>query len=582
MEQRNRIFTPQRMKQLILATSCAMALAPLAANAQNSDSLARYQWHLHNTGQKVQADTLPVSGVDLKVDSAYKAGIHGKGVTIAIVDDGLQIAHPDLAANIAKVAGKNFANQSNDPTPSNLNADNHGTMVGGIAGAVGNNNVGVRGVAPAATLKGFNVLSQTAQGSQTSNIEYSWWSGAEVQDVDVFNNSWGTGPSNGSLPFTFSQNEVNSFERAMKSTRGGRGGIYVKSAGNNFNNAWNEGDKRDYCTQDTITKGNGCIPATRDPRNNLQTVITVGAVRADGIRSSYSSVGSSLWISAFGGESGWEKSYRSGQAKEYYDPAILTTDAIGCSEGGNQNSLIRNSLDGSNSIIDKTCNYTAKMNGTSASAPMISGVAALMLEANPTLSYREVKYILATTAVQTDKTHNGWVKNKAGHNYSNWYGFGLVNAAAAIDAADKFKTPFPALVDTGWSANANSVAIGGTTKPAVISIDFTSAPSKIETVQIGFEVSHTNTRRIQFVLISPAGTRSVVQPAYTAIGSGKHWLFGNTTQANFSAWNFVASNAFLDEDGKGKWKLEVSDLGLGASAQPLGNLTSFNIRVLGH
>ena len=213
---------------------------------------------------------------------------------------------------------------------------------------------------------------------------------------------------------------------------------------------------------------------------------------------------------------------------------------------------------------------------------MISGVTALMLEANPTLSYREVKYILATTAVQTDKAHNSWVTNKAGHNYSNWYGFGLVNAAAAIDAADKFKTPFPALVDTGWLANASSVAIGGSTNPAVISIDSTSAPGKIETVQIGFEVRHTNTRRLQFVLISPAGTRSIVQPAYTAIGSGKHWLWGTATQVSFSAWNFIASNAFLDENGKGKWTLEVSDLGLGANARSLGNLTSFKIRVLGH
>ena len=124
-----------------------------------------------------------MAGNDLNVDGLFRNGIRGQGVTIAIVDDGLQIAHPDLAANVAAVAGKNFANQSNNPSPSNPDRDNHGTMVGGIAGAVGANNLGVRGVASAATLKGFNFLASNAQGNSNSNIEYSWWDGAEVADV---------------------------------------------------------------------------------------------------------------------------------------------------------------------------------------------------------------------------------------------------------------------------------------------------------------------------------------------------------------------------------------------------------------
>ncbi|PAM62063.1 hypothetical protein CEJ63_20375, partial [Acinetobacter baumannii] len=99
------------------------------------------------------------------MDGLFRNGIRGQGVTIAIVDDGLQIAHPDLAANVAAIAGKNFSNGSNNPSPSDPNRDNHGTMVGGIAGAVGANGVGVRGVAPAATLKGFNVLASDAGGN---------------------------------------------------------------------------------------------------------------------------------------------------------------------------------------------------------------------------------------------------------------------------------------------------------------------------------------------------------------------------------------------------------------------------------
>ncbi|KAG0766888.1 hypothetical protein G6F22_017746 [Rhizopus arrhizus] len=83
------------------------------------------------------------------------------------------------------------------------------------------------------------------------------------------------------------------------------------------------------------------------------------------------------------------------------------------------------------SAIDSTCNYTAKMNGTSASAPMVSGVAALVLEANPRLSYRDVKYILATTATRNHPNQPavtladgrtlvpGWTVNAANRAYSN-------------------------------------------------------------------------------------------------------------------------------------------------------------------
>ena len=217
--------------------------------------------------------------------------------------------------------------------------------------------------------------------------------------MQVFNNSWGAGPGNPNLPFAFSENDIRAYEQALSGTRGGSGGIYVKSAGNNFNNA-SISQTQDVCTTDTKNRGTGCVPAGRDPRNNLFNVITVGAVRADGVRSSYSSTGAALWVSAFGGEYGWQRQVVPGQPAVRYDPAIVTTDVTGCAQGSNKNASLRNTLDGNQSAVDSTCNYTAKMNGTSASAPMVSGVAALVLETNPNLTYRDVKYILATTATR--------------------------------------------------------------------------------------------------------------------------------------------------------------------------------------
>ncbi|WP_343225838.1 S8 family serine peptidase, partial [Luteimonas panaciterrae] len=189
----------------------------------------------------------------------------------------------------------------------------------------------------------------------------------------------------------FSQDTVRSFESAMASTRGGLGGIYVKAAGNNF-----EGDYSENCS------GVGCSPANNDPQNHLFNTITVAAVSADGKKSSYSSTGSALWVSAFGGGAGGMSRWEPGTdarnlfGPTVFDPAILTTDTMGCDVGNNKNKPwenVRNLLDTDQSDIDDTCNYTAQMNGTSAAAPMVSGVAALMLEANPKLTYRDVKYI---------------------------------------------------------------------------------------------------------------------------------------------------------------------------------------------
>jgi subtilisin-like proprotein convertase family protein len=93
-------------------------------------------------------------------------------------------------------------------------------------------------------------------------------------------------------------------------------------------------------------------------------------------------------------------------------------------------------------------------------------------------------------------------------------------------------------------------------------------------------VNHSNTRQLQFVLVSPSGARSVVQPAFTSIGSG---LSGSVAiQRNFTNWDLLSSNAFLDETGNGTWTLEVTDMGQSANAASRGSLEFFKIRVLGH
>ena len=94
-----------------------------------------------------------------------------------------------------------------------------------------------------------------------------------------------------------------------------------------------------------------------------------------------------------------------------------------------------------------SCNYTSNFNGTSSAAPTVAGVIALMLDANENLSWRDVKRILASTSVQVDSTKEKilnsvvqykWITNAAGYKHHNWYGFGMIDAAAAVTAATNY------------------------------------------------------------------------------------------------------------------------------------------------
>ena len=91
----------------------------------------------------------------VKADQAYDTGYHGEGVIVALLDTGVDTAHPDLAANI--IGGWNFVDDNDNIT----DLDGHGTMVCGVVAAVANNGIGVAGVAPNVTIMPLKVLSES-------------------------------------------------------------------------------------------------------------------------------------------------------------------------------------------------------------------------------------------------------------------------------------------------------------------------------------------------------------------------------------------------------------------------------------
>ena len=385
-------------------TNCALKYPrPQAAPVSHAgaDTYLSLQWHLENTGPLPGYPSMK-AGEDLRVKPVWNAGLRGEGIRVAVLDDGLEVTHEDLWPNIVTgsrnyrteagmlglsvTSGGKVAGLEGFPMPCSSD-DTHGTSVAGLIAARDGNGTGVSGVAPRAQLVGFNIL---ASGFVADTLD------ALSHDLDrnhVYNNSWGA-TDNGHLatpePNWSSYNDT--LRNGLKTGRNGLGAIYVFSGGNGA-------IQTDYSSLDGGVSAMG--------------IVNVCATNAMGKRAPYSERGANLTVCA-----------PSADATDDQQPEVTTTSV--------QN------------------DYTHTFNGTSASAPMVSGVIALMLQANPKLTWRDVPLILARTARKVDEQDGGWrdYRSPLGYaqgrydvlHYSHHYGFGVANADAAVQLARTWKS----------------------------------------------------------------------------------------------------------------------------------------------
>ena len=538
------------------------------------DPLFPFQWHIRNTGQTTFSTGAGTPGEDLHMTQSMASRLTGAGIIMAILDEGLEIAHEDLKANIIPNGSYNFLNGTTDPTYAKTSGD-HGTSVAGIAAAVAMNGVGGRGVAPNASLKGFNILS----AQTTENFVMSMGGNGNVpsQNVDIFNMSYGDdvlyyNPLADSLR--------NLFTNTSPTLRGGKGAIYVKSSGNGFQSMDIKAGQTTYtyrCTDQKYGRSDlTCQNADADEEQSRPEVITVGAYNANGVRASYSTAGSNLWVCAPGGESGVTA------------PGILTTDASGCNRGYSQKNLTdpANSFETGDVTYNPNCNYTSTFDGTSAAAPAASGAIALILQANPNLYRRDVKYILAKTARKIDPNSpgslvtvsingsnyiasQGWITNAAGFNFNNWYGFGAIDVDAAVALAKIYQAnSLPSLSDKTYGATFDPVPIPDNSAAGVTKTIDAPDNMTIENLMVMVATDHPDTREVGIEITSPSGTRSILLNLYSAVQTG----------LNAANGVLFSSNAFFGEKSKGIWTLKVVDGWPGNT----GSLELFNLRILGY
>ncbi|NBU73418.1 MAG: hypothetical protein EBS53_18590, partial [Bacteroidetes bacterium] len=265
----------------------------------------------------------------------------GSGIKVAVFDSGIDPTHPDLNDNLLTNLGRRASDLAAGGNPVS-STDNHGTAVAGVIAAE-LNGVGVLGVAPRASL--VSIYSSLTAAEISNAFAYA-------VNFDVLNNSWGFAPRpNQDWAFydNFRSSTFAGAGQALKTLadngRNGLGTIVVQSAGNS------------YSLGDDTNLHNF---------QNSRYIITVAGTDYQGTVTSYSSPGASVLIAAPGGEANINQDYVS---------KIFTTDRVGTAG--------YDSLD-----------YTF-IQGTSFSGPIVSGVVALMLDANPLLGYRDVQQIIA-------------------------------------------------------------------------------------------------------------------------------------------------------------------------------------------
>jgi len=337
-----------------------------------NDPLFYNQWGHSNTGQNGGT-----AGVDVNACEAWNIST-GTNVIVAVLDQGIEINHPDLSANIF---GSGFDTESGT-SPSQV-LDAHGTPCAGIIGAVQNNLQGISGISPNCKLMSIsNSLDPTPNSRQKRADGINW---AVLTGASIISNSWSS-----SLPYTVIDDAITN---ALTNGRGGLGTIIVFASGNkNVNGA-------EY------------------PSNSNPNIICVGAIDKCGIRSGRIDIVANScdpWCPTCSPGSSY------GAPLDVVAPGtnVVTTD--------------RQDTYGYNDTEGTAGDYFLNFGGTSAACPHVAGVAALILAVNPCLTHQQVSKIIELSAQKLSAYSFNVTSGRPNGGWNNEVGYGLVDAHQAV------------------------------------------------------------------------------------------------------------------------------------------------------
>ncbi|KAM7413550.1 hypothetical protein PAMA_020767 [Pampus argenteus] len=403
------------------------------------------QWHLHNDLNR---------SMDINVTGVWERNITGRGVTVVVVDDGVEHTHQDIQPNYSPEGSYDLNSNDPDPMPHpDIHSDNHhGTRCAGEIAAVPNNSFCAVGVAYGSKVAGIRVLD----GPLTDSLEAIAFN-KHYQVNDIYSCSWGPDDDGHTVDGPHPLGKA-ALQHGVIAGRRGFGSIFVVASGNG-------GQNDDNCNYDGYA-------------NSIYT-ITIGAVDEEGRMPFYAEECASMLAVTFS----------SGRAKLR---SIVTSDwsmqhGTGCTDG-----------------------HT----GTSAAAPLAAGMIALMLQVRPCLSWRDIQHIIAFTATKCDNSAD-WRVNGAGFHHSHQHGFGLLNAWRLVNAAKVWES-VPFLVSYQSSVTEEDTPILIYPKEMVHTWTVSAADLResgmqtLEHVAVTVTITHPCRGNVEIVLICPSGMTSVI------------------------------------------------------------------------
>ena len=218
--------------------------------------------------------------------------------------------------------------------------------------------------------------------------------------------------------------------------------------------------------------------------------------------------------------------------------------------------------------------YTQLMNGTSGSTPIAAGIAALVLQANPHLTWRDVRRVLAYSARKNDPTDADWATNLVGLHVNHKYGFGVVDANAAVVMAKGFvaralekttdtplQSPMVAIPDYDFNGVSSSIAVSG------------SEVGHLEFVEITVTIAHPRSGDLEISLDRGNGPVDLLAVPHACQKDSANHL---EHCSQLTSWKF-GTVRHLDEPADGVWTLRVKDEDVGN----LGTLQSWKLTFWG-
>lgn len=450
-------------------TACAATLNS-AAEVRDpfvpNDPLLDEQWHVTPSG----------SEPDIKVQAAWDRGLTGAGVTIGIVDLGLQWDHPDLVENYNAAASYDFVDRDSDPRPTDPD-EYHGTAVAGLAAARGGNGIGVSGVAPHASLAGLRIHLGWDGGLQTTAEATRYLSTGPDRSIDIKNHSY----SWSDYPATWHQSRIDARNAIRESAS--EGTIHVVGAGN-FRGRTGSGD------------------ANKSLLTPLPEAITVAAIDPDGVYARYSNYGANVFVTAPTGMSSTDLAGSDGQRLSDY--------------------TYFNGTSASTPIVAGALALAKEAN------PRLDGRMAkhlLALTSNNAIDPLD----------SSDESDGGWRTNAAGYRFNQNYGFGLLDVDALTRAAEVYFGVTDLHEETtGLRFIYQDVprAVVHDEVPGILTEKFViEGQAPLEEMLVMLDVRSGNEQELQATLTSPSGTSSRLMRR-TDRGGGSRDTVGWTYASN--------------------------------------------------